>query len=535
MINQGKFIWWKHGVIYHIYPLSFYDSNGDGKGDIPGIIQKLDYIAELGVDAIWISPVYLSPMMDFGYDVSNYREIDPVFGTLEDFKNLLSAAHSKGIKVIMDMIMNHTSHLHPWFIESRSSKLNNPKRNWYIWENADKGLKPNNWKSALGGSAWEYDTLTRQYYLHTFLKEQPDLNWRNSHMRKAFFDDIEFWLKMGVDGFRFDAINMIVKDNHLRNNPPFFGFFHYKKTWATRNQPVSYAIVRMLRKLLNKYENIVSIGEIYTLPPGSPAISASYLGNGTDSLHLTFDFSLIFCWWNAQRYYKCIRDWYKHIPVKGWPSIVMSNHDLSRSINRFGTGLHKKEKAKVAAALMLTLKGTPFIYYGEEIGMFNSKIGKSQIKDPVGKKFWPFYRGRDKARTPMQWNTQKNAGFTEGSPWLPVHPDFIENNVESQKENPGSIFNVYKTLIKLHKEHKPLHAGEWKPILRGKDGVLAYSRTWEHEKIIVILNFTSGNKNIKIKISTQWKVLFSTHKPKGEPLNLRDFVLLPFEAILLER
>jgi len=534
MSNNGKYMWWKHGVIYHIYPLSFYDSNDDGKGDIPGIIEKLDYLSELGIDAIWLSPVYTSPMVDFGYDVSNYREIDPVFGTINDFQKLLCEAHSRNIRVIMDMIMNHTSHLHPWFLESKSSKYYNPKRNWYIWQSPKKGRKPNRWKSAFGGSAWEYDKSTKQYYLHTFLKEQPDLNWWNTSMRKAFFDDIEFWLKLGVDGFRFDAINMIVKDKKLRNNPLFFDYFNYKKKLATRNQPGSYSIIKLLRKLLDKYENKVGVGEIYSLPPGNSKASASYLGNGNDSLHLTFDFSLIFRWWNARSYYKCIQNWYDHIPDKGWPSIVLSNHDLYRSINRFGIGLHKKEKAKVAAVLLFTLRGTPFIYYGEELGMKNTKIAKSSIKDPVGKRYWPFYSGRDKARTPMQWNDQQNAGFTNDKPWLPINKDFIENNIEKQKDNKDSLFNIYKALIYLRKIHKPLNAGDWKPLIYGSKGVLAYSREFENETIIVVLNFTSARKKINLKTNEELRILFSTHRNKSDEIQLENLQILPFEATLIE-
>jgi len=533
MINNEKDAWWKHGVIYHIYPLSFNDSNNDGKGDIPGIITKLDYLSELGVDAIWLSPVYSSPMMDFGYDVSDYYTIDPVFGTMDDFKKLLDEAHARGIRVIMDMIMNHTSHLHPWFLESKSSKYNNPKHDWYIWHNPRKGRKPNRWKSALGGSAWEYDKTTKQYYLHTFLKEQPDLNWRNKYMRKAFFDIIEFWLNMGVDGFRFDAINMIVKHAKLRNNPALFGIFRIKEKWSTRNQPYSYTVIRKMRKLFDKYEDAVSIGEIYAFPPGNPAVSASYLGCGNDMLDLTFDFSIVFRWWNARRYYNCIRNWYEHIPDNGWPSIVFSNHDLCRSYNRFGIGFHKKEKAKVAAVLLLTLKGTPFIYYGEEIGMKNTWIAKSQLQDPIGKPFWPFYQGRDMARTPMQWNAQQHAGFSSTQPWLPVNSSYVENNVEQQKEDKDSLYNIYKTLLSLRKEHKPLQAGEWEPMLCGKRGIIAYAREYDNEKIIVLLNFTASSKKARIHHTSEWQVLFSTHRQNAENVLLENMKLFPFEATVL--
>lgn len=534
MPEKERYLWWKYGVIYHIYPLSYYDTNGDGKGDIQGVIDKLDYLNELGVDAIWLSPLYVSPMIDFGYDVSNYHQIDPVFGTLDDFKKLLDQAHIRNIRIIMDMIMNHTSDKHPWFLESKASNYNNPKRNWYIWQNPKNGVKPNNWKSVLGGSAWEYDKTTKQYYLHTFLKEQPDLNWNNSAMQSTFFKEIEFWLKLGVDGFRFDAINMIAKDNELKNNPVVLGFFNSNKKWATRNQPESYEKVKQLRILIEQYENVVSIGEIYTLPPGDPKISASYLGSGVDSLHLTFDFSLIFRWWNARIYMRCIQKWYNQIPEGGWPSIVLSNHDLSRHINRFGSGFHKLEKAKVAAVMLLTLKGTPFIYYGEEIGMYNSKITKSQIKDPVGKRFWPLYNGRDKARTPMQWNSQKNAGFTSGVPWLPVNRSYINNNVEKQKSEENSLYNLYRKLINIRKEYVSLNAGQWTPLLPQKNGIMAYSRTIESEKVFVFLNFTSKSKKINLGINSKWKVLLSTHLHDEHINSTNEIKLFPYEATILK-
>jgi alpha-glucosidase len=418
-------------------------------------------------------------------------------------------------------------------MESKSTMYDNPKRNWYIWADPRNGRRPNNWKSVLGGSAWEYDASTRQYYLHTFLKEQPDLNWRNVEMQKTFFAEIEYWLKLGVDGFRFDAINMIVKDDQLPNNPPLLGFFNTQKKWATRNQPGSLDIIKLLRKILDKYESTVSIGEIYTLPPGDPLLAASYLGNGSDMLHMTFDFSLLFRWWSARRYFKCIKNWYNSIPENGWPSIVLSNHDLSRSINRLGIGFHKKEKAKVAAVLLLTLKGTPFIYYGEELGMMNSGIPKIKLKDPIGKKFWPFYRGRDHARTPMQWNSQANGGFTAGVPWLPLNQDYTENNFENQDADEKSIYHIYKSLINLRKEYKSLNAGEWKPLIDGRRGVVAYSRDYEAERITVFLNFTSRYKKINLN-NDVLKLLFSTHIFIPETTFVRSIKLFPFQAVVLK-
>ncbi len=552
---MSNFIWWKHGVIYHIYPRSYYDSNNDGIGDIRGIIQKLDYISELGVDAIWLSPVYKSPMKDFGYDVSDYREIDPVFGSNEDFMELLDACHSRGIKVIMDMILNHTSEEHPWFKESMSSK-DNPKRDWYIWKSGRGRKKPTNWRTAFGGSAWEYDKNSKQYYLHSFLKEQPDLNWRNKELKNAFFNDIEYWLEKGVDGFRLDAINMIIKDKRLRNNN-YISLLRNPNVSYNLNRPKSHNITEKLRRLLDKYESRMSVGEIYVFPPGNPAISASYQYKfknqkskdknqntlhldkfkNQNGLHMTFDFSIMFRSWNAKKYFKCIQAWNSSIPKNGWPSNVLSNHDLNRSYNRLRTGINKPEKARVAAVLLLTLKGTPFIYYGEEIGMKNADIKRKDLKDPLGKRFWPFYKGRDGARTPMQWNSSDNAGFSAAFPWLPVNNDFEINNVEIQKKDDSSLLSIYKQLIGLRKQYVSLHSGEWIPYLEGEDGIIAYFRQTDNEKILVVLNFTSSKKKLDFVNDVNIQILFSTHKLLNELITYSEFSVFPYEAsiLLIER
>jgi alpha-glucosidase len=531
--QKDEWIWWKHGVIYHIYPRSFYDANGDGVGDLEGIIQKLDYLSELGVTAIWLSPIYDSPNHDFGYDVKDYRKIHPSFGTLDDFKKLLKKAHKKGIRIIMDLIMNHTSIYHPWFIESSSSR-SNPKRDWYIWKDAKNGKAPNNWKSAFIGSAWEWHEDTGQYYMHSFLKEQADLNWRNEDMQMAFFEEIQYWLDLGVDGFRLDVINLIIKDKKFRDNPQVFRFINRQVQLYTRNRPASYKIVRKFRKLLDSYNDKMSVGEIYSTPPGNPAIAASYLGKGEDALHLTFDFSLIFRRWSARSYYLAIRRWMNFIPKKGWPCFVLSNHDLHRSINRIGIGGNKNEKAKIAATLLLTMKGTPFIYYGEEIGIPNVKIDRKDIKDPLGKRYWPIYSGRDSARTPMRWTDGENAGFSTANPWLPVGDDFPENNVQVLEKDPESIFNVYKRLITLRNENEILQKGNWLPFLKGQKGVLAYYRDFKKERILVALNFTAKSKWIYANNGSIWKVLFSTHRDENDFL-CRKTELEPYEALVLYR
>ena len=508
--------------------MSFMDSNGDGIGDLQGIIGKLDYLSVLGVDGIWLSPVFLSPMMDFGYDVSDYRKIDPVFGTMEDFILLLDRAHKLGMHVITDMILNHTSDQHPWFNESRSS-LDNPRRDWYIWKDGHKRKPPNNWKSAVGGSAWKFDNITGQYYYHSFFSEQPDLNWRNPDLAKAFFEELKFWMDLGVDGFRLDVINFIAKDKKFRNNPYLWGIPIFQRHRFTRNRPKSLKIVRELRKLTDQYKDRVIVGEIYTMPPGNSKIAASYLANG-NGIHLAFDFSLIFRSWDAKKYYRCILEGYRHIPKKGWSCIVLSNHDLFRSIDRIPLRSHKVEKAKVAAALLLTLKGTPFIYYGEEIGMRNARIKYHDIKDPLGKRFWPFFSGRDNARTPMQWTSDDNGGFSAGRPWLPVNDNTGKCNVETQANDDSSLLNFYTNLIILRKSHLALQQGRWVPLVNGRGGILAYARILGEQRIVIVLNFTNFKKRLRLQEHNFGHVLLSTHRVTNGIYYFQDLRLFPFEV-----
>lgn len=329
--KKESWVWWKHGIVYHIYPRSFKDSNQDGIGDIKGIISKLDYFAELGVDALWLSPVFESPQADFGYDISDYYRVDPVFGTNSQLDLLIKKAHKQNIKIVLDLVLNHTSEQHPWFLESKHSK-DNPKRNWYIWEGPIKNKKPNNWRTSFGESAWEFDAATGEYYYHSFLKNQPDLNWRNPEVMKAMFEMIKFWLDKGVDGFRLDVINFIVKDKKLRNNPSLIRQFFSQPKLYTRDRPKSLKILKSLRTLIDNYPERACIGEIYMLPPGKPELPAWYLGNGKNSLNLAFDFSLAFQAWRAGRYKTIIQRWIQAIPEKGWPSWVLSNHDFIAAI-----------------------------------------------------------------------------------------------------------------------------------------------------------------------------------------------------------
>lgn len=532
-------LWWKHGVLYQIYPRSFFDSNGDGIGDIPGITQKLDYIAALGVDGIWLSPINTSPMYDFGYDISDYRAIDPVFGADGDFQRLIEEAHARGIRIIMDLVVNHTSHLHPWFIESRASK-DNPKRDWYIWRDGINGEPPNNWMAAFGGRAWEWDSETGQYYLHSFLKEQPDVNWRNERLKKAIFGEIRYWLDRGVDGFRLDVVNQFVKDDRFRSNPFTIGPrprpYDMQRHLYDRNRPELHGILREFRALLDRYHERMSVGEINAEPPGDPVLAASYLGSGDDELHLAFDFSLLFTKWSARRFFEVLKKWDGLIPAKGWPCYVLSNHDQPRAISRYASGNDTMKRAKVAAAMLLTLRGTPFIYYGEEIGMENGRLRRKEIVDPLGKKYWPFHPGRDPERTPMQWDSSPHAGFSAAAPWLPINPDYREINVERSLRDPGSLLNFYKELIKLRREKPALNRGGWRAVAGMTGDVLGYFRETERQSVFVALNFSRATQAIAATGSDGiWKALFSTHKPSGDCFSGLRMKLAPYEVVILER
>lgn len=532
-------LWWKHGVLYQIYPRSFFDSNGDGIGDIPGITQKLDYIAALGVDGIWLSPINTSPMYDFGYDISDYRAIDPVFGADGDFQRLIEEAHARGIRIIMDLVVNHTSHLHPWFIESRASK-DNPKRDWYIWRDGINGEPPNNWMAAFGGRAWEWDSETGQYYLHSFLKEQPDVNWRNERLKKAIFGEIRYWLDRGVDGFRLDVVNQFVKDDRFRSNPFTIGPrprpYDMQRHLYDRNRPELHGILREFRALLDRYHERMSVGEINAEPPGDTVLAASYLGSGDDELHLAFDFSLLFTKWSARRFFEVLKKWDGLIPAKGWPCYVLSNHDQPRAISRYASGNDTMKRAKVAAAMLLTLRGTPFIYYGEEIGMENGRLRRKEIVDPLGKKYWPFHPGRDPERTPMQWDSSPHAGFSAAAPWLPINPDYREINVERSLRDPGSLLNFYKELIKLRREKPALNRGGWRAAAGMTGDVLGYFRETERQSVFVALNFSRATQAIAATGSDGiWKALFSTHKPSGDCFSGLRMKLAPYEVVILER
>ena len=527
-MGRDLFCWWKNGIVYHVYPQSFKDSNNDGYGDLQGIIQKLDYIEELGIHAIWLSPVYQSPLVDGGYDISDYKNIHPDYGTMDDFRQLLDEAHKRNIRIIMDLVLNHTSDQHPWFLESKSSK-ENPKRDWYIWHPPCNGKAPNNWRTNFGKKAWRYDPLTEEYYFHSFFREQPDLNWRNPEVKRVMFDIVSFWLDMGVDGFRLDVINMIFK-NYSFQNDSIKALFSNNRVF-NRNQPEVYEVLKEFRLLLEQYPDKTSVGEIYAPPPGDSKLAAGFLGNGSDMLHLAFDFSLIFSVWQASSYYKIIRNYYQHIPQKGWPCFFLSNHDIGRSVGRTILSFYKHSKAKLHATLLLTLKGTPFVYYGDEIGMENTDIPKHKIRDLYGKLFYPFYKGRDGARTPMQWNDTDFAGFSMVEPFLPINNNHKSINVETSSKDEKSVYATYKKLIKLRNQHPVLQSGEIKFMNKGDKNVLIYSRYSENKKIVVFLNFGFLPKKIKnTEVST---ILFSTHEKNNKEIE-GNILLEAYEGLVIE-
>jgi alpha-glucosidase len=531
---EKDFLWWRDGIIYQIYPRSFADSNNDGIGDLIGIISKLDYLADLGIDAIWLSPIYPSPDVDFGYDVSDYLDIDPRFGTLDDLDRLISEAHQRDIRIVLDLVLNHTSDQHPWFVESRKSK-DNPYRDWYIWQEVERNsLKPNNWQSVFGGSGWEYDPQTEQYYFHMFYKEQPDVNWRNPEARAALLDVFRYWLDRGVDGFRLDVFNVYFKDAQFRSNPLKMGRrpFEMQQHIHDVNQPEMIPLLKDVRSILDRYPESYAVGE--TFEEGGKTAS-HYVGD--DLLHATFDFTLIESKWRAENFLNFVQNWDNTLSEnKVQPTYVLNNHDNPRSSTRFGKG-EDDERLKVAAAFLLTQRGTPYLYYGEEIGMRDIPIrSKKDIKDPIGKRYWPFFVGRDGCRAPMQWNSQTNAGFSDVDPWLPVHQNYIQRNVEDQVKDPDSLLNFYKKLIAVRKAYSALRTGMFTPVTYNPVSILAYLRQQNEQTILIALNFSYRNAPLIFgaELSKQsWKVLVSNKHLEDEIISGRQLELKGNEACIL--
>lgn len=485
--DLGARPWWQGGTVYQIYPRSFQDSDGDGIGDLAGIERRLDHVASLGVDAIWLSPIYPSPMADFGYDVSGYTDVNPIFGTLDDFDRLLAAAHARGLKLLLDFVPNHSSDQHPWFVESRSSR-DNPRRDWYIWRDpAADGGPPNNWISDFGGSAWEHDPATGQYYLHAFLKQQPDLNWRNPALRAAMIDVLQFWLDRGVDGFRIDVLWHIVKAEGLPDNPanpdyhPAMGEkFSLLQTHST-DQPEVHEIVAEIRALADSYGEAgerVLVGEI-CLPLDR---LMPYYGNDEPGVHLPFNFELIEAPWSARSLATFIDAYEAALPPGGWPNWVLGSHDARRVAARLG-----QAQARVAAMLLLTLRGTPTLYQGDEIGIGEVVIAPDRLRDPRELREPGLGLGRDPARTPMAWDGSSLGGFTSGEPWLPLHADAATRNVAVQGDDPASLLNLYRALLAMRRARPALSIGDYIAV-EAEDDVLAYERHHGDERLLILLN-----------------------------------------------
>ena len=482
--------WWKSAVIYQIYPRSFQDANGDGTGDLPGITRRLSYLQGLGIDAAWISPIYPSPMKDGGYDVADYCAIDPLFGTLADFDTLVAEAHRLGLKLILDFVPNHTSDQHPWFMESRRSR-ENAKRDWYIWRDSKPdGSPPNNWISNFGGPAWSFDDTTGQWFLHSFLPEQPDLDWRNPAVQAAMLDALRFWLRRGVDGFRVDVMWLMVKDAALRDNPP-------NPDWRpgqpeinrllqvyNADQPEVHDVVAAMRRVLDSFGERVLIGEIY-LPLDR---LVTYYGAHLSGAQLPFNFKLIQTPWTAGAVADLATTYEGLLPPGGWPNWVLGNHDQPRLAGRIGDA-----QARVAAMLLLTLRGTPTMFYGDELGIGRIAIPPEAVRDPWERNEPGHGFGRDPERTPMMWDASANAGFSSDTPWLPLDPLSAEKNVAALTADPTSILSLYRRLLALRRASIALREGAFR-LLSAADDVLVYERVTDGERVVIALNFADGDR-----------------------------------------
>jgi alpha-glucosidase len=546
VMQKNSADWWKRAVYYEIYPRSFYDTNGDGIGDLNGITAKLDYLQDLGIDAIWITPFYPSPQVDFGYDVSDYENVDPQFGTLADFDRLVSEAHKRDIKVICDFVINHTSDQHPFFKESRSSR-SNPKRNWYVWRDPKpNGEAPNNMSSAFGPTAWTYDDKTKQYYYHYFYAEQPDLNWRNPEVARAMFNSVRFWFKRGVDGFRVDAIDTLFEDPQWRDNPVTSTLRGGSKTEYEQEKrynlfhPENHSAFKGLRAVADEFgPDRVLIAETY--PPRVEDLS-SYYGSRNDEFHMPFNFSLLKQpKLDAAAFRRTIGT--TESVLQGRPTnYVLSNHDNPRAFDKFGDGKHNDEIAKLLALMLLTLHDAPVFYYGEEIGMKTTPPERLEdVRDPVGKVYWPADKGRDGERTPMQWTSGRNAGFSSAEKtWLPVPPTAELRNVEAMSKDPNSVLNFYKQAIRLRRASPALLDGDY--IAIGDDpNVYAYRRRTPNQTMIVVLNMSNEPRTIKLG-STElgldvgiMRLAISNLKPASqEPIEAGQLTLAPYEATVFE-
>ena len=531
--------WWQTGVFYQVYPRSFGDSDGDGVGDLEGIRRHIDYLAWLGVDAIWISPFFRSPMKDFGYDVADHTDVDPLFGNLAAFDQLMADAHARGLRVIVDFVPNHTSDQHAWFIESRSSR-HSAKRDWYVWRDPKPdGRPPNNWISVFGGSAWALDKSTGQYYLHSFLAEQPDLDWRNPDVKQAMFDVLRFWLDRGVDGFRIDVAQFIAKDPLYRDNPPhpepermaFMGAWSRQRHLYDHGHPDLHAIYREFRALLDSYPgDRVSIGELHD---ERFDVWAGFYGQNLDEIHIPFNFHLLFATWDAARIRTIVDSIEAALPDGAWPNWVLGNHDQPRIASRVG-----QAQARVAMLLLLTLRGTPTLYYGDELALPDTELRPDQVRDPWG--LVEPTRGRDPGRAPMPWDGTPNAGFTgaDVAPWLPLTPDHALRNVEAQRGDQASMLELTRTLVRLRREHPALAEGVHRSLENTPAGTFCFVRSLDGDKpgasVLVALNLSGERRRVELDLGRA-TVLSGTHQDRvGSTLSTAALELRANEGLVLE-
>jgi oligo-1,6-glucosidase len=556
-----KKAWWKESVVYQIYPRSFYDSNGDGIGDLRGAIQKLDYLKELGVDVVWLSPVYKSPNDDNGYDISDYRDIMDEFGTMADWEELLAEMHRRGIKLLMDLVVNHTSDEHPWFVEARKSR-DNPYRDYYIWRPGKDSAEPNNWASIFGGSAWEYDAASGEYYLHMFTKKQPDLNWENPKVRAAVYDMMHWWLKKGIDGFRMDVITMLSKTPGLPDAPVTTpARYQFPGNYVFHGPRLMEFLHEMKREVLSKYD-IFTVGEAATV---TTEMGVEITHEKTGALNMLFQFdhveldaemSHMLGKWRHKpldllELKRVMTNWQKSLEGKGWNSLYLSNHDQPRAVSRFGDdGLYRVESAKMLATFLHMLQGTPFIYQGEEIGMTNvhfesiddyrdveihnlyRELVREKGFDPQDVMAMIHARGRDNARTPFQWDDREHAGFTSGTPWMKVNPNYTQINAAQALADPNSIFHYYRRLIQLRREHPIIIYGSYDLILDDHPQIYAFTRRLDDERLLVMLNFTANTPIFILPshISYHEKELLIGNYPVDPNEDIHRLTLRPYEA-----
>ena len=522
--------WWQTTTIYQIYPRSFQDADDDGVGDLKGIIRRVPYLKSLGIGAVWISPFYPSPMKDFGYDISDYCGVDPLFGTMDDFDALLLELHRSGLKLILDFVPNHSSDQHPWFKASRASR-NNDFRDWYIWrDGAPGGGPPNNWLSEFGGEAWTCDAATGQYYHHAFLPEQPDLNWRNPHVRAAMHEAMRFWLRKGVDGFRVDVMWHLMKDADFRDNPPNPRYAPtrppHEKLLNVYSADVDdvHEVVRGLRGVIDEFDDRLLIGEIYL--PFDRLVT--YYGTALDGAHLPFNFSLLRATWTADEVAKLIRAYEASLPEGAWPNWILGNHDRPRVATRVGVA-----QARIAALLLLTLRGTPTLYYGDEIGLPHVPIPQNRIRDPFELRVPGKGVGRDGARTPMQWSAAANAGFSVSDPWLPLDQDWRTNNVETLERVPNSLPQFYRRLLAFRHSSAVLQLGQYREMLADQN-VLVFVREIGDDWLMVALNF--GDRAARVQPAPRaGSVVFGTHDRPPDDEVSGAIMLRPNEGIVVTR